>query len=597
MLLQTGGNLLRQNNLIFICMPVASPIVIAQLNPTTADITGNTELVIQTLEKIRPTYPDALVIFPEMMISGYCAQDFLLRPDFIERCRQSILTLVRHTRGLSVILGSPVPYHLFAETHPDHANGHNVVNAAIFYHHGEVKNIYAKKQLPNYGVFDEKRYFCQGNKDIILQHNGQAIGILVCEDGWQKSGYQYFIDHKVAYIVSINASPFTQHKSEQRMAIANTICQATQTPLIYVNLVGAQDELVFDGGSFALTQHNTQLCLPQFESGAFVMSCMAETATFRLEEKMSVEHPCASEALLPSRHGYNAQSSSEIDAQEVQYQRLYCALQLGLRDYVIKNKFQQVLLGLSGGIDSALTCAIAVDTLGADKVLSVMLSSPYTSQLSIDLAKQQADMLGIKHDKIDLLEAMGCVENALMPVWGRLPDERAVSRQNIQARLRGLLLMALANETHALLLSTGNKSELSVGYATLYGDMAGGFSPIKDIYKTQVYALSAYRNRLSVVIPKQVIARPPTAELAPNQQDTDSLPDYGVLDAILEKFIEKRLSIKEITEQGYASDMVTKVTQMVLKNQHKRRQGSIGTKVSSVAFGRDYRYPNTQRWQ
>ena len=271
-------------------------------------------------------------------------------------------------------------------------------------------------------------------------------------------------------------------------------------------------------------------------------------------------------------------------------------MQLGLQDYVKKNKFSKVLLGLSGGIDSAFTCALAVDALGADRVISVMLASPHTSHLSIDLAQQQATSLGIEHHHLNLSQSINSVESTLLPIWQNLPTQQAISRQNIQARLRAVILMALANEYNALLLATGNKSELSVGYATLYGDMAGGFAPIKDVYKTMVYQLSEYRNNLSSVIPQAVIDRPPTAELAPEQKDTDSLPEYTILDAIVEKFIEQRLSAKEIVQQGYPAETVHQVIKLILKNQHKRQQASIGSKVTATAFGRDFRYPNTQQW-
>lgn len=559
--------------------------VIAQLNPTVADIHGNTQLVIKTLHKVKEKTPHALVIFPEMMISGYCPQDFLLRPDFVDACKKAVQKIAKYTDNLTVILGSPYP----SLQENTIANQTNIINAAIIYQEGKVSNIYGKKQLPNYGVFDEKRYFVNTDEGIILQHQENTIGVIICEDGWQKEGLCHIREEKLDCIISLNASPFEQHKNQQRQLIAQQIYDMTQTPIIYTNMIGGQDELIFDGGSFIFSATDHILALPQFKTGAFVINYDVPKKAFTWTNTLTINHPQATNCIQ------RAKTDKKND--HTPMQTLYHALQLGLGDYVIKNGFPKVILGLSGGIDSALTCALAVDTLGADKVITVMLASPHTSQLSIDLAQQQAELLGTEHYHLNLLDSIRSVEHTLLSIWSTLPQQQAISRQNIQARLRGLLLMALSNEHHALLLSTGNKSELAVGYATLYGDMAGGFSPIKDVYKTEVYALSHYRNSLSLAIPEQVIKRPPTAELAPNQKDSDNLPEYHILDAILDQFISQRRSAGQISEQGFEAETVKRVIDLVLKNQHKRQQGSLGNKVSHTAFGRDFRYPNTQRWQ
>jgi NAD+ synthase (glutamine-hydrolysing) len=562
-------------------------LIIAQLNPTVGDIPGNLSLIRQTLHKVRSQYPNAVVIFPEMMISGYCPQDLLLRPDFIQQCQQGVLDLCPDTKNLCVILGSPYLIN-------DDEGNFSITNAAIVYQDEKILTTYAKQQLPNYSIFDEKRYFTTQKNPAIIRYQNKSIGLLVCEDGWKKESYQYFKNENMDLIISINASPFEQHKPEQRIEIGQDIYQTTQTPLVYANLFGGQDELVFDGNSFIINAPQDISYLPQFQSGAFVLEAdwQAENSehslTTTLVKKITIEHSNATE-FLPLIHHREGPLENLT--------QVYSALQLGLRDYVKKNKFQKVILGLSGGLDSALTCAIAVDALGADKVIAVMLSSPYTSALSIDLFNQQADLLNIEHYHIKLSDTIDSVENKLLPIWKNLPDNQAISRQNIHARLRGLILMALSNEYNALLLATGNKSELAVGYATMYGDMAGGFSPIKDVYKTLVYQLSDYRNAISPAIPQQVITRPPTAELAPDQKDTDTLPEYPVLDAIIEAFVEKKYSTEQIINQGYDAATVRRITKLILKNQHKRQQASIGTKITTVAFGRDFRYPNTQQWQ
>jgi NAD+ synthase (glutamine-hydrolysing) len=453
---------------------------------------------------------------------------------------------------------------------PEYADG-NIYNACAVYHEGRQLAAYRKQQLPNYSVFDEKRYFTEGRDPAAFKVNGIRFGLNICEDVWKPAPALASRAAGAECIVAINGSPYMVTSQSEREAVVRQRIQEVDRPVVYVNTVGGQDELVFDGGSFVMNvDGRLDFRAPAFEEGLHRVVLHGKAAGVQPE-------PGTVAADLPLEES------------------VYRALVTGTRDYVRKHRFPGVVLGLSGGIDSALVLAIACDALGADMVRAVMMPFRYTSNMSQEDAAAQARTLGVRYDVIPIAPMYDAILKQLQPIFGdRGPD---VTEENIQARCRGLLLMAISNKTGRMLLTTGNKSEMAVGYATLYGDMAGGFAPIKDCTKTLVYRLARYRNSLGPCIPERIITRPPSAELRPDQKDSDSLPEYSVLDPILEAFIQDNLSVAEIVERGFDRAVVVRVLEMVKRNEYKRRQAPPGVRISGRAFGRDWRYPITSGYR
>jgi len=538
-------------------------IALAQLNLFVGDVSGNTDRVIEAAHKARDELQADLVLMPELSLSGYPPEDLLFHTGLRRQVEAALKRVLDETRGIAAMVG-----------YPEYADG-AIYNSAALMRDGATLANYRKQELPNYKVFDEKRYFKHGKEASVAEINGIRVALLICEDVWEPGPALAAKAAGAQLIVVINGSPYSLGYQERREGVVRDRVRDTNLPVAYVNLLGGQDELVFDGGSFVMN-----------DAGEVVqrVRCFEESLTavdVDLIDGRAVPRPAHIEPLL----------SEEAS--------VYGALVLGVRDYVEKHRFPGVVLGLSGGVDSALTLAIAVDALGPDRVHVVMMPSRYTSQMSLDDAALQASTLNVRYDVISIEGMFGATLDALRDVFaGREPD---TTEENIQARCRGVLLMAISNKTGRMLVTTGNKSEMAVGYATLYGDMNGGFAPIKDCSKMQVYRLANYRNSIAPagakVIPQRVIDRPPSAELRPDQKDSDSLPPYETLDAILELFIEDDLSVDEITARGFDRPIVGRVLDMVKKNEYKRRQAPPGVRISDRAFGRDWRYPITSGYR
>ncbi|PKM35680.1 MAG: NAD+ synthase [Gammaproteobacteria bacterium HGW-Gammaproteobacteria-10] len=530
-------------------------IAIAQSNFRVGDIKANTEKIIAQALDSRDRLKADIVIFPELSVTGYPPEDLLLRPDFIARAQHAATMIVEQVQGIDVVFGYP------------EQSGGKLFNTAVVCRSGEILARYHKNVLPNYGVFDEQRYFSAGSEAALFHLKGLTLALTVCEDVWQPGLIAKNRQSGADIVLTLNASPFHAGKIHQREQVVCDQVKAAGVPLVYVNLIGGQDELVFDGASFVVDS-----------DGA---------VAFRAEEfreQLSVVEFAGKQPIKSICAPIYRPVSSE-----------YQALVLGIRDYVSKNGFNGALLGLSGGIDSALVLALAVDALGADKVEAVLMPSRYTQAMSNEDAESEAKALGVNYHMIPIEPAVMAFNEMLAPVFtGSAKD---TTEENIQARCRGVLLMALSNKQGKLLLTTGNKSEMSVGYATLYGDMAGGFAPIKDVPKLLVYALARYRNSLSKVIPDRVITRPPSAELAPDQIDEDSLPPYEVLDPILERYVEFDQSADEIIAAGFAAEHVVRAITLVDRNEYKRRQSPPGIRITPRAFGRDRRYPITSGYK
>jgi len=548
-------------------------IALAQLNLLVGDVRGNAARMRATAERAREQGVD-LVVFPELALSGYPPEDLLFHRGLRIQVEQALDELAREVDASAdklpaLLVGYP---EYVGEYHG--SSGPVIYNAACLLAHGQPRANHRKNCLPNYRVFDEKRYFSAGSTPTVTTLGGVRIGILVCEDAWEPEPARAARDAGAELLIVVNASPYEQGKQRSREQVLRERVADVSLPVVYVNLVGGQDELVFDGGSFVLdAQGGMVLRAPAFEE---VVSLIEVTRhADHIEPRALGEAPVVAQ---PGPEG-----------------SVYQALVLGVRDYVNKHRFPGVIMGLSGGVDSALTLAIAVDALGADRVQVVMMPSRYTSQMSRDDAAQQARTMGVAYSEISIEGMFAATLEALAEQFaGRKPD---TTEENIQARCRGLLLMAISNKTGRMLLTTGNKSEMAVGYATLYGDMNGGFAPIKDCSKMLVYRLARYRNGLAPVIPARVLDREPSAELRLDQKDTDSLPPYEVLDAILEAFIEEDLSVDEIVARGFDRAIVGRVLDMVKRNEYKRRQSPPGIRVSRRAFGRDWRYPITSGYQ
>jgi NAD+ synthase (glutamine-hydrolysing) len=532
-------------------------IALAQINPIVGDLSGNAKLIREAAE-VAHRSGAKLLVTPELALTGYPPEDLLLRPAFIEAAADSLdqlrSTLAAYP-GLAVVVGHPLK------------TPQGLHNAASVLRDGKCIASYAKHELPNNEVFDEVRYFTPGSAPCVFDVEGCAIGVIICEDAWHAGPASLAKAAGAQVLISLNASPYHLHKENLRLEVLRKIIGATGLPLIYVNAVGGQDELVFDGGSFVLDANGlVATAMPQFESGIGLV-----TIDQNGEPELG--------AIAPSQ-------SMESQA--------YAALVLGVRDYVHKNGFPGVIIGLSGGVDSALVLAIAVDALGAEQVRTVMMQSPYTAEISWVDARTLASNLGVQYDEIPIGSSVAALEGALASQFAGLALD--TTEENIQARVRGTLLMALSNKTGRLVLTTGNKSEMAVGYCTLYGDMAGGFAVIKDIPKTLVYQLCAYRNSLAPVIPERILTRAPSAELRPDQTDQDSLPPYELLDAIVEGYMEQNQSIASLIERGFDEASVRKITRLIKLNEYKRRQAPPGVRVTTRAFGRDWRYPITSRF-
>jgi NAD+ synthase (glutamine-hydrolysing) len=530
-------------------------IALAQINFLVGDIAANVDNIIKAASYARDELSADIVVFPELTITGYPAEDLLFRADFISAANNAVYQIAECIADIAVVVGFP------------ERDCNSLYNSAVVLHQGSILACYRKQMLPNYGVFDEQRYFSAGTQPCVFEFNGVFIGLTICEDVWKCGIIDETKQAGAELLLTLNASPFNAGKIHQREAIICEQVKAAKIPLIYVNQVGGQDELIFDGASFVANSQGDIV----FRAEEF-------------KEQISVIEFDGNNPLLNSCAPLYNKITSE-----------YKALVLGIKDYVRKNGFQGAILGLSGGIDSALVLALAVDALGHDKVEAVLMPSRFTQDMSNEDAIKQAEILKVKYHTIPITLAVNAFTDMLTEVF--VGTTKDATEENIQARCRGVILMALSNKRGKLLLTTGNKSEMSVGYATLYGDMAGGFAPIKDVPKLLVYELARYRNSLYEVIPERVITRPPSAELAPDQIDTDSLPPYEILDPILERYVEMDQSAEEIMAAGFRYDDVVRAINLVDKNEYKRRQSPPGIRITSRAFGRDRRYPITSGYR
>jgi len=532
-------------------------LALAQFNFLVGDIRGNLDIIRRQAAAARRSGA-SLVLFPELALTGYPPEDLLLRPGFMRATHQAVELLAGEVQGIDLVLGHP-----WAESGAR-------FNAVSWFRDGELRGRYFKHLLPNYAVFDEARYFTPGRQPLVLDLHGTQVAVVICEDAWEPGPVGLARQAGAELLLIPNASPYRDDKQAERSAMFQARHRETGLPMVYCNHVGGQDELVFDGRSALISGDGS----------------------------MGGQGPLCREALLLARFDPR---SGHLEAEdwaappEEKMAEIYTVLLCGLRDYVRKNGFSDVVLGLSGGVDSALTLALAVDALGAERVHAVMMPSRYTSELSLQLAREQAGLMEVEYRSIPIESGYDALLSELAPSFEGQPGD--VTEENLQARLRGNIIMALSNKFGWLPLATSNKSELAVGYSTIYGDMCGGFSPIKDCLKTRVYDLCRYRNTLGPAIPPGVIERAPTAELAPGQVDQDSLPDYPTLDRVLHLFVDLDWAIHDIVAEGFDEATVRRVAGMVLRNEYKRRQGATGTRITSRGFGRDRRYPITSGWR
>lgn len=533
-------------------------VVMAQLDFLVGDIPGNTELIIEATRQAREQHQADLVLFPELCLTGYPPEDLLLRPSLDLRVAEALERLQQAKLAPAMVIGAPI------------RSGGLLYNAAIVIEGGDIRGQYFKRCPPNYQVFDERRYFAEGRESLVLAIKGVPVGITICEDLWKDGPLEDAAAAGAQLVLNLNASPYDIDKQARRKALLERKAADNKVSIVYANLVGGQDELVFDGGSMVY-DHAGALAveIPQFTDGLFPVDFLCE-------------HHCQ-----PVSQPLPAEPSLEAN--------VYSALVTGVRDYVNKNGFKSVVLGLSGGIDSAVTLAVAADALGKERVRAVMMPFRYTSSASLEDAEAQATAMGVQYDVFSI-EPMYDVfmQTLAKPFEGTKPD---TTEENLQARLRGVLLMSLSNKFGSMVLTTGNKSEMAVGYSTLYGDMAGGFDVLKDVPKTLVFSLARYRNTVSAVIPERVITRPPSAELAPDQKDEDSLPGYDILDQILNLYVERDYSADAIIAEGFEQADVERVIRLVDINEYKRRQAPIGVRITERGFGKDRRYPITNGWK
>jgi NAD+ synthase (glutamine-hydrolysing) len=553
---------------------MALHICIAQLNFVVGDMPGNAQKIV---DAARRAYAQGarLVLTPELSICGYAAEDLFLRPAFIAACDDAVKTVARELAGLEglhVVVGHPVG----GDVRSKSVQVQRRLNMASVLKEGRVLESYAKRELPNYQVFDERRYFTPGRGTCVFQVEGINVGLLVCEDAWFEEPAELAREAGAEVLAVINASPFHVGKGGERVARMADRARAVGLPLVYAHLVGGQDEVVFDGGSFAVAADGVLTGRsPAFREDLFRVTADRTATGIQLASTLTMAR------------------EPEAD--------LWDALVLGVRDYIGKNGFPGVLLGLSGGIDSALVLAIAVDALGKDKVRAVMMPSPYTADISWIDARDMAARLGVRYDEISIVPQFEAFKASLAEEFKGKPED--ATEENIQARIRGVLLMALSNKFGSIVLTTGNKSEMATGYCTLYGDMAGGFAVIKDVLKTSVFNLARWRNANDPYgtganpIPDRIITRPPSAELRPDQVDQDSLPPYEVLDAILERYMEDDHGVDEIVAEGFDRAVVERVARLVRINEYKRRQAPVGIRVSHRGFGKDWRYPITGKFR
>ncbi|MEZ5740320.1 MAG: NAD+ synthase [Burkholderiaceae bacterium] len=535
-------------------------VSVAQLNQTVGDFDGNVARIVQAARSAAQEGASVLLT-PELSITGYPPEDLLLRRGFYSRCEQALDSLLEQTAGLElhILVGLPI---LRGKVH---------YNAALLVHRGHVTGEYRKRELPNYDVFDEVRYFRPGEQPLVFEAGGIRFGVVICEDFWFPRAPQASHAAGAQVLLVLNASPFHQDKQHLRIDVARRNVSTLALPIISANLAGGQDELVFDGLSFGLdAQGEVVLQGKSFD-----------------EDLLSIDIELHDDQPRFSR--------GRIEPALTLEGQIYTALVLGVRDYLGKNRFPGAIIGLSGGIDSALTLAVAVDAIGADKVRAVMMPSRYTADISVTDAQDMANRLGVRYDTLPIKDCFDAFLGTLAPQFEGMAED--TTEENIQARIRGVLLMALSNKTGSLVLTTGNKSEIAVGYCTLYGDMAGGFAVIKDVAKTLVYRLSSWRNAQGdePVIPERIITRAPSAELRDNQTDQDSLPPYEILDGIMQMYIEQNCSVTEIIAAGYEAEAVRRIVHLIRINEYKRRQAPVGVRITQRAFGRDWRYPITSR--
>ncbi|HEX4843876.1 MAG TPA: NAD+ synthase [Limnobacter sp.] len=536
-------------------------LAIAQLNLTVGDLKGNCAKI---LDCARTAHAQGvrILLTPELSVTGYPPEDLLLRPSFQRQTDAAVdhLRVALQNLDIYVVIGHPV------------RQENELFNAASVLHKGQVIGVYHKHDLPNREVFDEQRYFTPDNRPLVFEVDGIRFGLNICEDTWNPYAPEAAAAAGAEVLLVPNASPYHMGKQSIRQSVVASRVAETGMAIVYANLLGGQDELVFDGASFAMdgSQH-VAMRLPQFQEALALLdveSCPGKPIALHASQPMAAE--------------------LDLTAQ------VYEALKMGVHDYVTKNRFPGAIIGLSGGVDSALTLAIAVDALGANKVRAVMMPSPYTADISLQDSRDMVQRLGVRYDEISIQQCMQAFDGSLAPMFAGMSAD--TTEENLQARIRGTMLMALSNKTGSIVLTTGNKSEMATGYCTLYGDMAGGFAVIKDIFKTLVYALCHYRNSISEVIPERIITRPPSAELRPDQVDQDSLPPYDVLDAILARYMEKDESVENIIASGFAKEDVFKAVKLLRINEYKRRQAPVGIRVTHRAFGRDWRYPITSKF-
>ena len=533
-------------------------IALAQFSPHIGNLEANAQKMLEQANEAKKQNAD-LIIFPELSSIGYPAEDLLLRPSLTKRTQQ-VFEQLKTVKDIVMVFG-------FVNQTEDGQR----YNAAAVMKDGQVLGVYNKQNLPNYSVFDEKRYFTEGHQHLVFEYLGHKFGVLICEDVWSLSTVQQLAQLNVETALVLNASPYEVGKPQHRVETMSALAKQMNLNLVYANQVGGQDDLIFDGTSFVIAKNGSiVLQAESFKESLYFAEYEAEQQAFKAN------------ALPPA-----------LDTMAEIYQSLVMAT----RDYVQRSGFPGVILGLSGGIDSALTLAIAADAIGADKVQAVMMPYTYTAQISVEDAAEQAKSMGVTFGIAEINPIVNSFMQTLYPFFGNSPAD--ATEENLQARARGTLLMGLSNKFGNLVLSTGNKSELAVGYCTLYGDMVGGFSVLKDVYKTIVFELAKYRNSISdkPVIPERVITRPPSAELRPDQKDQDSLPPYDVLDAILYAYIEEDMSQDDIIAKGFDAEVVAKVIRLVDFNEYKRRQGAIGPRISSRAFSRERRYPIMNGWK
>lgn len=547
-------------------------IALAQINPTVGDFAGNLKIISQAVERAKDEKAD-IVVFPELAITGYPPEDLLTRPSFTRRCEEALEELAAKITDIVCLVGAPV-------------KNNGLFNAAVALAERKIVGAIYKKELPNYGVFDERRYFIQGDNGPLIKINGAVIGVSICEDIWVDND---ILSSQTAdganLLLNISSSPYRLGAGDERRTIVTNRARELSAPFAYCNLVGGQDELVFDGGSFVSDAKGEVIAKAEsFKEDVLIVD-------IELSPQKPVRRRVIECALRPGKKGSIKKAKPPVSLKEDE--EIYAALTVGARDYVNKNGFETVVIALSGGVDSALTTTIAVDALGSERVKTIYMPSPYSSDSSFKDAERLALRLSVEMIIMPIGELMAGYESTLTEVFkGR---DKGLAEENIQARIRGALVMALSNKFGWLVFTTGNKSEIAVGYCTLYGDTVGGFSVLKDLFKTRVYRLCKWRNEKAGhdLIPQSIIDKAPSAELRPDQLDTDSLPPYDVLDPILQEYIEHDKNIDEIIKSGYSKQLVSSVVSMVDRNEYKRRQGAVGVKITPKAFGRDRRHPIT----